>query len=79
MSYEGYREYKCSNGHIDAANVYDREPIACRTCGERYVRIRSVDQTNGHDVLPWRDVEYRPRFKDYVAKGYYGGSKKRRA
>ena len=79
MSYEGYSEFKCPNGHIDVADVYGPQPKACRVCGERFTRIRAIDETNGRDVLPWRDVEYRPRFKDYVAKGYYDGSRKRKA
>lgn len=72
MSYEGYTEYKCPSGHLDAADVYDRQPGACRKCGERFIKRRSIDQTNGHDVLPWRKIEYRPRFKDYVAAGALG-------
>lgn len=71
MSYEGYREHLCPNGHKGACDAYDRDPIACPECGERWIKIRSVDQTNGRDVGKWREVEFRPRFKDYVARGYY--------
>lgn len=71
MSYEGYREYECACGSVDAADVYADEPKACRQCGGRWVRIRSIDQTNGHEELPWRDVEYRAEFNDYVGKGYW--------
>jgi len=70
MSYEGYTEYKCRHGHTGAADVYMKQPIICYECGEHWVKVRSIDQTNGHDVGPWRDVEFRPRFKDYVKKGY---------
>jgi hypothetical protein len=68
MSYEGYTEWKCPSGHVDAADVYESQPIACRTCGERFAKRRSIDETNGRLVLPWRAVEYRPQFKDYVGK-----------
>ena len=67
MSYEGYEEWRCAAGHIDANDVYDTAPTRCRVCGERFVSRRSIDQTNGHDVLPWRKMEYRPQFNDYVA------------
>jgi len=70
MSYEGYTEYECQHGHRSAADVYEKQPIACKTCGERFTRRRSIDSTNGHHVLKWRAIEYRARFKDYVRRGY---------
>lgn len=70
MSYEGYTEWKCRDGHIDANDVYCDAPTVCRKCGSFFVKRRSIDQTNGHDVLPWRAIEYRPQFNDYVGKGY---------
>lgn len=71
MSFEGYNEYRCGCGNIDAANVYDNAPTKCGKCGNSYSRIRQIDCTNGKHVGQWRDVEYRPKFKDYVRKGYY--------
>ncbi len=70
MSYEGYTEWRCKCGAVEGADVYSKQPIACATCGERFISRRSVDSTNGHHVGRWRNIEYRPRFKDYVAKGY---------
>jgi hypothetical protein len=67
MSYEGYRELKCGCGNIDGVDCNSSDPRSCRKCGGRFVLIRSIDSTNGHDVGSWREVEYRPRFKDYVA------------
>jgi hypothetical protein len=70
VSYEGYREYKCRCGNVDCADVYDRQPPVCTSCGTPFYRIRSIDETNGRDVGEWRPVEYRSRFKDYVARGF---------
>ena len=67
MSYEGYTEWRCKCGAIEAADVYAAQPLACRACGERWTSCRSVDQTNGHEVLEWRDVKFRPQFNDYVS------------
>ena len=69
MSYEGYYEYKCRCGHIDRADAYETQPTECTGCGTPFYQTRSIDLTNGRDVYPWRDVEYRKRFKDYVAAG----------
>ena len=73
MSFEGYNEFRCGNGHTDAADVYEKQPTACRECGERWVKKRMIDCTNGRHAGKWREVEYRPRFKDYVVKGYSSG------
>ena len=70
MSFEGYYEYKCPNHHRDIADVYTEEPQACRECGERWVKIRLVDETNAPPAEkgPWWDVTFDPEFGDYTAE-----------
>ena len=70
MSYEGYRNYKCSCGTVDSCDCNDNL-VRCSFCGGTFVAIQSVDCTNGYEPGPWRDVEFRHQFKDYVAKGLY--------
>jgi hypothetical protein len=48
MSYEGYDEYLCANGHYGAFDVYQDTPKECR-CGAAWAWYHSVDQTNGWD------------------------------
>lgn len=67
MSYEGYVEWKCICGEVDTSDAYDKQPTRCPSCGSRFERCRSIDQTNGHEAGPWRDVKYRDRFDDYIA------------
>lgn len=71
MSYEGYQEFRCKCGYEDARDVYDLQPIRCADCGSPFYLIRSVDQTNGHDEMPWREVSFRPQFNDYVNRASY--------
>ena len=49
MSYEGYYEWLCENGHYSASNCYAPEPKKCRVCGARIAHRCGVDQTNGVD------------------------------
>ncbi len=60
MSYEGYVEYLCANGHLRIRNCWDdydcdengpfqKPPSKCN-CGADFVVRHSVDQTNG-DIL----------------------------
>jgi len=74
MSYEGYREYKCACGNVDTCDAYD-DLVVCSSCGGHFYAIRSIDQTNDIFVGPWREVEYRQRFKDYVGRGNYKTAK----
>ena len=71
MSFEGYYQYRCPEGHDDACDVHCDEPKLCSKCGLRWSQIRLVDQTNDPDEYgPWRDVEFREKFGDYVNLGY---------
>jgi len=49
MSYEGYEQYWCKNGHYWAADCYSPEPI-CHICKEKAVFENSVDETNCEGV-----------------------------
>ena len=46
MSFEGYHEKLCRNGHYWTADVYVDRP-ACPRCGEPAAWEHTVDQTNG--------------------------------
>lgn len=47
MSYEGYEQLLCKNGHYDTADCWYNDLQPCRVCGEKIVWINSVDETNG--------------------------------
>jgi hypothetical protein len=48
MSYEGYEEYLCENGHHMERDVYDiRSVTECEYCKGKLLWRHSVDQTNG--------------------------------
>jgi hypothetical protein len=49
MSFEGYYEFLCQNGHHAACDVYAPEPKKCRVCGASMAWQNMVDQTNGED------------------------------
>ena len=71
MSFEGFNEYRCPEGHEDARDVHCDEPKKCSECGRRWSQIRLVDQTNDPtEYGTWRDVEFREKFGDYVRLGY---------
>lgn len=46
MSYEGYYQLWCPNGHYWEQNVYAFDEC-CSRCGEHYIVENSVDETNG--------------------------------
>lgn len=48
MSFEGYYEYLCSEGHYFCFDAYDEEPDNCPYC-ESHITVRHlVDETNGY-------------------------------
>ena len=52
MSFEGYFQRLCKNGHYSELDVYDptdvpRERWKCDVCGEPLAWEKTVDQTNG--------------------------------
>lgn len=77
MSYEGYEEYICSNGHYNTENNFSDNKIC--TCGANYLWFHVVDQTNGYDPddvntyaaevveIGWDDI----RNTDHYGNVYY--------
>ena len=50
MSFEGYEEHLCQQGHLWCVDVYDWEhDHKCPDCGGPAVWTNVVDQTNGID------------------------------
>ncbi len=53
MSYEGYQEKLCSNGHLSySSDIYEdfaenESLLVCNFCKEPFVFIHSIDETNG--------------------------------
>ena len=47
MSYEGYEEYLCEQGHHLVYDCYEMEPVICFHCGSKLTYWHPVDQTNG--------------------------------
>lgn len=45
MSYEGYEEYLCANGHLRTCDCWN--PLTSCSCGEPFVFRHSVNETNG--------------------------------
>jgi len=46
MSYEGYEQKLCSEGHLCVHDCYDTVSV-CPRCGKEFVWHHSVDITNG--------------------------------
>lgn len=46
MSYEGYTQKLCANGHLREADCWDEWPETCG-CGAVFVWSHQVDETNG--------------------------------
>ena len=59
MSYEGYYEYVCRNGHLTHINCYDDHDNyeVCDKCGADIIYRRTVDQTNGFDKKAYPDLD----------------------
>lgn len=49
MSYSGFTEQLCVNGHYSAHDVWGDEPLVCAACGSAFHYCHGVDQTNGYD------------------------------
>ncbi len=47
MSYEGYTEYLCSNGHLSSLDAYFEAARLCTRCNAKIVFAHDVDETNG--------------------------------
>jgi hypothetical protein len=50
MSYEGYTEKLCKNGHLWGNDCYS-DPTPCPQCGGDFVWQHHVDQTNGEEEM----------------------------
>ena len=75
MSYEGYEEYLCENGHYMTANCYDSVWPQCRSCGHSFSHWHAVDQTNGTEennpnTMPAPKEEI--GFEDVWQEDHYG-------
>lgn len=47
MSYEGYIERLCANGHLSNVDCYEDAPNTCVICQAPIAWERNVDETNG--------------------------------
>ena len=75
MSYEGYEERLCKDGHYHAYDVYASFPIVCPTCSKDWAFYHGVDQTNGYEE--GRDFTYPAKkddagFTDLWKEDHYG-------
>jgi hypothetical protein len=65
MSFEGYVEYLCEDGHynrLDASYLWDMHTPTCTYCARPVAWSRVVDETNGIDfddpsTLPYAALE----------------------
>lgn len=54
MSYEGYKEYLCQNGHYRCTGCWDESLSPCPFCKAPMAFSNSVDVTNGEvEEEPW--------------------------
>lgn len=54
MSYEGYEEFLCANGHYHCTGSWDEELASCPFCKAPIAYSNNVDVTNGEDESePW--------------------------
>ncbi len=84
MSYEGYTEYLCNNGHLTQQDamyeMYVEEVKECCRCHSSFIFRHSVDQTNGIEYQengePYPDTISYPfeenGFEDVWHKDHYG-------
>lgn len=49
MSYEGYWEHICIEGHHTSAGAHEDLRDSCEVCGASITHFRSVDITNGFE------------------------------
>ena len=67
MSFEGYYQILCKNGHLYIQDVYeyeqDDEPWKCPDCGEGKAWIHTVDQTNGSDPQTGEGMPFKLKVK----------------
>ena len=57
MSYEGFTQYLCKNGHLHELDCYMDDLKICPVCSEKIVWENSVDVTNGSfDEIDGKEV-----------------------
>lgn len=49
MSYEGYTEFLCKNGHYYCVDIHAPAGEVCPICGEKAAYSSEVDLTNGEN------------------------------
>lgn len=74
MSYEGYNEYLCENGHYNVVDCYYDDIKIC-SCNSKMKYYHSVDITNGYEennpsTFPAEKTEI--GFDDIWNKDHYG-------
>lgn len=75
MSYEGYTEYLCENGHYCTADTCDDDPDVCPICDSKLQYFHMVDLTNGEDdTNPNTMIASKTRIKseDIWKQDHYG-------
>lgn len=74
MSYEGYNEYLCPEGHRWNMDC-ESENLSCPTCGQEQVWSNSVDNTNCYldGAIPeevWKQFEIEPEIEETCNLGH---------
>lgn len=60
MSFEGYFQQICKNGHYHVYDAYDNEEEKCPDCGSEWAWSNMVDTTNGtHNEFGGRIDNYK--------------------
>ncbi len=86
MSYEGYQEKLCSNGHLSHSSdtygdfIESGSPLVCKFCASPFVFTHSVNETNGieydDDGVPYSETIPYPfketGFDDIWKEDHYG-------
>lgn len=75
MSYEGYEEYLCTEGHYSSYSCWQDRPTVCGVygCTKPLVLRHAVDETNGFGKpaqkveIGWEDVP----MKDHYGNAYF--------
>lgn len=76
MSYEGYVQVLCENGHLFVTDAYyDEQTLVCSRCPASGVFFNHVDETNGppQGEIPaeeWKQFEIAPERKERCNLGH---------
>jgi hypothetical protein len=75
VSYSGYREFLCANGHYARTDCWDDDPSECSFCKAKIAQRNSVDTTNGqNDDEAWSmpAAKHPAGFDDKWHQDHYG-------